>query len=82
MLIVRALRRETRAEQVDCAKVADAITLVLALDAVVILVPSAVLGLVGDAQVDGYTIGRSPHVSDVDLMRCRRRARAVDTLVG
>ena len=81
VLVERPLRRETRTEQVDCAKVSHAIALKLALDAIMIRVPRAILGLVGDAQVDLRVEWRAADIADVDLGRRRRHTRAIDALV-
>ena len=53
-LVEWALGGATRAEQVDRTKVAEAVALILPLDAIEHAVPPAVLALVGDAKVDAH----------------------------
>ena len=56
-----------RAEQVDDAEEALVVAHLLALDAVVPRAPRAVLGLVGDAQVDLHATRPDADVPDVHL---------------
>ena len=76
-LVVWPLRGCPRAKQVDGAKVPHTIALELALDAIIVWVPSAVLRLVGNAQVNLRAPWRGANVANIDLVRGGRAGGAV-----
>ena len=74
--IGRKLRGQAWTEQIDRTKEADAVAHLPSLDAIVIDVPRAILGLVGHSEVDAHAARRGADVALVDLVRRLRRARA------